>query len=199
MPRDAPASAPEDSVTRFEALYDTCYGDVLGYLLRRLDHPEAAADLVADVFVTVWNRIGDVPPAPQARPWVFGVARRVLANHRRGARRGNALAARLRLELGAAAVSRPDWEDQAVADIGRVFRTLSDKDQEVLTLAAWEALDPGQIAVVLGCARGTARVRLHRARGRFARALRGAGLDVASCLPPEPPPAARRTPKGALR
>jgi RNA polymerase sigma-70 factor (ECF subfamily) len=56
---------------------------------------------------------------------------------------------------------------------------LSDDDREILGLLAWEGLDRDAIATVLGCSRGTARVRLHRARTRFSRALRTAGVDTA--------------------
>ena len=56
---------------------------------------------------------------------------------------------------------------------------LSSGDRELLTLAGWEGLSPNQIAEVLGCRVGTVRVRLHRARKRFARELAHAGVDVA--------------------
>ncbi|WP_017572678.1 RNA polymerase sigma factor [Nocardiopsis halotolerans] len=178
MPRQHPARSRERSVARFEELYESAFGDVLGYLLRRTEDPDHAADLVADVFTAVWARIDDVPSGDQARPWVFGVARNVLANHRRGARRRNALAARLRADLSGVTVTPPEERDSGLGEVGKVFRALPERDREILSLAGWEQLDAGQIAVVLGCARGTARVRLHRARGRFARALRKAGLET---------------------
>ncbi|QBI55319.1 RNA polymerase sigma factor [Streptomonospora litoralis] len=173
-----PPPPPADPQARFEALYTESYGDVLGYLLRRVEDPESAADLVAEVFVTVWNRLDDVPTGPGARPWIFGVARKVLGNHRRGARRRTALAERLRGELRRVQVTRPEAAEPELGRIGAAFRSLPDGDREILTLAGWEGLDPGQIAIALGCARGTARVRLHRARRRFARALRKAGVEV---------------------
>ena len=46
-------------------------------------------------------------PGDEARPWLYGVARRVLANHRRGDRRRTALGDRLRREL---ATSVPDTQ-----------------------------------------------------------------------------------------
>ncbi|MDE3724059.1 RNA polymerase sigma factor [Nocardiopsis sp. N85] len=176
MPRQHRTRSREEHVARFEELYEATFRDVLGYLLRRTQDPEGAADLVAEVFTAVWSRIDDVPSGEEARPWMFGVARNVLANHRRGDRRRSALAMRLRAELAGVTVSPPSPE-HGMGEIGRVFRSLSEQDREVLTLAGWERLDAGRIAVVLGCARGTARVRLHRARSRFAKALRGADID----------------------
>jgi DNA-directed RNA polymerase specialized sigma24 family protein len=48
---------------------------------------------------------------------------------------------------------------------------MPEADRELLALAGWEGLDPGQIAAVLGCSRNAARIRLHRARRRFAAEL----------------------------
>ncbi|MDT0304741.1 RNA polymerase sigma factor [Streptomonospora wellingtoniae] len=204
MPYDGPDGQPETPAppsgreARFEALYSACYADVLGYLLRRADDPESAADLVAEVFMTVWNRLEDVPGGSGSRPWVFGVARKVLSNHRRGARRRTALAARLRSELSRVHVTRPETAEPALGEIGAAFRSLSETDREVLALTGWEGLSPSEVAIALGCTRGTARVRLHRARGRFARALRKAGVEVGdAAVPDRPLPRERSVTEGA--
>lgn len=57
------------------------------------------------------------------------------------------------------------------------FARLGANDREVLALAAWEGLDAGEIAMVLGCSRNAARIRLHRARRRFASELRAKHVD----------------------
>ena len=173
MPRDRP-----DPEAQFERLYDSHYLDILHYAMRRTDQPDRAADVVAETFLTAWRRIDDVPPGPAARPWLFGVARRAMANERRGARRRSALVERLGVELGAVRVTRPVLSDLSLSDVGKVFRELSETDREVLTLVAWEALGTREIAVALGCSHTAARIRLHRARGRFTVALRAAGIDI---------------------
>jgi RNA polymerase sigma-70 factor (ECF subfamily) len=53
----------------------------------------------------------------------------------------------------------------------RALAQLPDRDRELLMLVAWEGLEPAQLARVLGVSRGTANVRLHRARRRLAAAL----------------------------
>src|ERR1700733_4310110 len=55
-----------------------------------------------------------------------------------------------------------------LARMAAACRALPAADRELLALSSWEGLDPGQIAVVLGCSRNAARIRLHRARKRFA-------------------------------
>jgi RNA polymerase sigma-70 factor, ECF subfamily len=49
--------------------------------------------------------------------------------------------------------------------------TLRPDDQEALRLTEWEQLDIAAAAQVMGCSAATFRVRLHRARRRFAGAL----------------------------
>ena len=151
---------------RFEQLYTAHHDSVLGYLLRRTDSHDDAADVLAETFLTAWRRVADVPPGDQARPWLYGVARRTLANHRRGEHRRTALAGRLRNDLAAAA---PPAELDSAA--GAAFAALPDQDRELLGLMAWEQLDTAEIATVLGCSRNAVRIRLHRARKRFERLL----------------------------
>ncbi|WP_406675563.1 sigma-70 family RNA polymerase sigma factor [Nonomuraea sp. N2-4H] len=111
----------------------------------------------------------------EARLWLYGVARRVLANHFRAEERRTALAARLREEAASWAV--PDrTHDPAY----QAFQRLSDDDRELLSLVAWEGLSGPEIAKVLGCSRGAARIRLHRARKRLAKELAALDPDIAA-------------------
>jgi RNA polymerase sigma-70 factor (ECF subfamily) len=165
----------------FRRLYAEHFDTVLGFALRRVDRPEDAADVTADTFLVAWRRLAHVPAGDETRPWLYGVARRVLANHRRGDRRrtalGNRLGDRLRIELAA---SVPDTSDDVVqrADVNAAMRRLSARDQEVLELHLWEGLESREIAEVLGLTTVVVRPRLSRARTRLRELL---GND------PEPP------------
>jgi RNA polymerase sigma factor (sigma-70 family) len=161
-----PIAAQDERQRRFEAVYAAHRGPILGYVVRRTENGDDAADIIAETFMTAWRRLDDLPPEPQARLWLYGVARRVLANHHRGERRRSALADRLRADLTAA--YRPPEYTGELADVARAFRSLPDADRELLALTAWEGLDHGQIAVVLGCSRNAVRIRVHRARRRLA-------------------------------
>lgn len=164
-----PDVASDERRHRFEQLYTAYRAPVLGYALRRTDNTDDAADVLAETFLAAWRRLDQVPSGPQARLWLYGTARRVLANHYRGQRRRLALADRLRADL---AVSfRPPGYGGEQEEIAAAFRRMPEADRELLALAGWEGLDPGQIAVVLGCSRNAARIRLHRARRRFAAEL----------------------------
>ncbi|MEU1385955.1 MULTISPECIES: RNA polymerase sigma factor [unclassified Nonomuraea] len=158
-----------DSRQRFETTYRQTYEQILGYAIRRCSSPEDAADVVAETYVIAWRRISELPHGEAGRLWLYGVARRVLANHRRGERRRATQHAELAAEAAALyAASSPQSGPDAV---GEAMDMLSGDDRELLALSVWEELDPGEIASVLGCSRNAARIRLYRARKRFAKAL----------------------------
>ncbi|WP_380164160.1 RNA polymerase sigma factor [Jannaschia sp. R86511] len=153
---------------RFEELFERCYDALMAYAVRRTPSAEDAADVVSDTFTTAWRRIHDLPPGDEARLWLYGTARRVVRNQRRGTRRRLALDERL---LDHARVvhqgSRPVVPDGRDDTLVVAMRALSEDDRELLRLVAWEGLDGPQVAAVLGVSANAARVRLHRARVRL--------------------------------
>jgi RNA polymerase sigma factor (sigma-70 family) len=165
---------PDDERRRFEEIYEAHYEAVARYALRRVDCPDDVVDVLGETFLTAWRRLDDVPPGEGTRLWLYGVARRVLSNHRRGAARRHLLTTKLRAEFAAARPVDATERDEVRAALQR----LSSDDRELLFLAGWEGLSADQIAKVLDCAAGAVRVRLHRARRRFARELALEGVDV---------------------
>jgi RNA polymerase sigma-70 factor (ECF subfamily) len=151
-----------DRRAALERLFETYAGAVRAYARRRVD-AAAADDAVSEVFVVAWRRLDDVPP--DALPWLLGCARHVLAHQQRRLGRDVALLTRLNaMPRGEASV--PD------GSLAQAFSALTEQDRELLLLIAWEGLDMAQAAQVLGCSRNALGVRLHRARKRFAAALR---------------------------
>ncbi|HEY2355466.1 MAG TPA: sigma-70 family RNA polymerase sigma factor [Gaiellaceae bacterium] len=159
---------PTTQRERFELLYRELYAPISGYVMRRSASTEDAAEAIAETFVVLWRRLDACPDGEESRPWLFGVARRVLANQRRGERRRTALAERLTVEVDPGELSVPGGSDGRVA---RAFAQLSESDREILALLAWEELTRDELAVALGVSRPVARLRLHRARRRFEAAL----------------------------
>jgi DNA-directed RNA polymerase specialized sigma24 family protein len=113
-----------------------------------------------------------------------GGARRVLSNQRRGDSRVAALRDRIRDERSAD--GRAAESGGVVSPALRALWSLSDSDQELLMLIAWDGLTRTQVAAALGLSTGTVAVRLHRARRRLASAraaaTRKASLDGSSEL-----------------
>ena len=132
---------PSDS-TGSRELYAAHRISVLGYALRRTDNTDDAADVLAETFLTAWRRLDEVPPGDQAKLWLYGTARRLLANHRRGERRRLALADRLRAEL--AMTYRPPDQAADFAEIAAAFRRIPQPDQELLALPAGRNWTPAR-------------------------------------------------------
>jgi RNA polymerase sigma factor (sigma-70 family) len=151
-----------DREEKFDVFHRKYAGDVKAYCLRRAD-PQLAEDALAETFEIAWRRWEDIPGQPKA--WLFGVARRVLANRRRAETRQRALVERM--------AAQPLEEDTAEEGppVLEALRRLTPLDQEALRLAAWDELSSREAAQVLGCSPVAFRLRLLRARRRLARQL----------------------------
>jgi RNA polymerase sigma-70 factor, ECF subfamily len=153
---------------RFEVLFRENYPAVRAYALRRASR-DAAQDVVADTFLVAWRRLDDVPA--DALPWLYGVARRVLANQRRSADRSAALEERLTHAAPPTGMADPA-DRSADAEILRLaLGRLSEPSREALMLVAWQGLSGARAAQAAGCSRTAFAVRLHRARARLAAEL----------------------------
>jgi RNA polymerase sigma-70 factor, ECF subfamily len=152
-----------DDRRRFERLYAEHFERVAAYLLSRAD-PALAEDALARTFEIAWRRLADVPREPL--PWLLGVARRALADLRRGQGRQGALIERISETL----VQSADDHADTLAVRSRLLaalRDLSEPQREVLLLVAWDGLSQREAAAVVGCTRGAVALRLHRARARL--------------------------------
>lgn len=168
---DEPVSSPSErdaAEARFRRLYEQQYEALLAYAARRTPDRSEAHDVVSETFLILWRRLDEAPPDTEVPLWLYGVARRVLANRRRSRVRRERLAARL-TELAA---RRPELDEVASARLQAhalltALQTLREQDREVLLLAAWEDFTNAEIAAVLDCSENAAAIRLHRARRRL--------------------------------
>lgn len=151
-------------VERFRAVYDESYPKIMAYALRRARSREDALDAVAETFVVVWRRLEDVPEDERRLPWVYAVARRVLANQYRSIDRVDKLKTRLM-------DNRPQRAEQSFDLVHDALDRLRSSDRELLTMAAWDDLDNSEIAIAIGTSEANVAVRLHRARKRLAKEL----------------------------
>jgi RNA polymerase sigma-70 factor (ECF subfamily) len=160
-----------DAERRFSALFQQTYGALRRYAHHRGLSGADADDLVADVFTVAWRKLA-VVPSDDPLPWLFAVARNHWRNHMRKTARERALVLRLAPDPD---VPEPEIADISASAIHAALAKLSDNDREILTLIAWDDLEPHQAAIVLGCSASAARVRLHRARNRLAAELETLG------------------------
>lgn len=163
-------TSDEDRRKRFEAVADEVYEPLQRYLRRRIARVDAE-DLLADVLMTVWRRLDDAP-RDRVLPWCYGIARNTLANHRRSQTRHLRLVSRLESEPRQRHVPDPA-ETGPDSELSAALSSLSEEDQEILRLWAWEQLEPREIGPALGVSVNAATLRLSRARARLAEALAG--------------------------
>jgi RNA polymerase sigma-70 factor (ECF subfamily) len=153
-------------LARFDALFSAHQRQVLAYAMRRTPTLADAEDVASETFTIAWRKFDAVPDEPL--PWLYAVARRVLANHRRGLGRRERLAAMLRVDDVPTPLRAGDSKDGPAF---AALASLAPADQEVLRLVAWEELGNQEIARVLGISPNAVAIRLHRARSRFVTAL----------------------------
>jgi RNA polymerase sigma-70 factor (ECF subfamily) len=154
----------DEQLRGFTDLYERHAEAVHRYASRRCDR-DTAEEVVAQVFAVAWRRRQSIPE--EALPWLYGVARRVLSEQRRGERRRRRLYERVRGERAAAPdhdAFAPAPDDAALSEALKLIPAL---DREALLLTYWEELSPAQVAEAMGCSRATLAVRLHRARRRL--------------------------------
>lgn len=158
----------EEAAVTLEDLFDAHARSVRRYLLRRLgsvgDPSALADDLTAEVFIVAWRRRADIPSGSEL-PWLYAVARRVLANERR--RPTDVPVADL---SSLDAIDDSDPADLVTDDavLAAAWRSVSSTDREVLRLSAWEGLSGQALADALGISTGGAGAALSRARSRLA-------------------------------
>jgi len=141
-------------------LIDESKRALFAYFARRVISTDDAADLTSEVLLTMWRKVDAMPSGPaEARMWAFGIARNVLANHRRGLLRRRKLRERLTGEALVSSDSRPVRDD-----VWEALSTLPDTDREIIQLVHWDGFSLADTAKILGKKPGTIRSRYSRAR-----------------------------------
>jgi RNA polymerase sigma factor (sigma-70 family) len=176
--RECDAALIESSLAdpeAFAALFDRYSAMLYRYVSRRLG-PEPAEDVVGETFLVAFSKRHRYDLEQQdARPWLFGIATKLVARHHR------AEAARYRA-LRRSPVDGPvEGPDDRVAAgvtasatrpaLAAALSGLARRDLDVLLLVAWGDLTYEEAARALGIPVGTVRSRLNRARRKVRAAL----------------------------
>jgi RNA polymerase sigma-70 factor (ECF subfamily) len=162
----------------FAALFDRHAMEIAQYVRARIG-PDLAEDVTAQTFLDAFRQRGRYDTSrADARPWLYGIAVRLIGTHRRAEARYRKLTAR--------ALPQPDAEDFAGRLAERVmaqqFRPvltavlngLRRQDRELLLLVAWADLSYDECAQALGITVSAVKSRLNRIRVRTRNALGGA-------------------------
>jgi RNA polymerase sigma-70 factor (ECF subfamily) len=156
----------------FEAMYHRHFRHVLAYCGRRLPTSEAA-DAASDTFLVAWRRFAEMPEGEGERPWLYGVAHKVVSNHRRSAGRRGRLTERVKASRRTTVTDTAVQVVRAEADreVLEAVARLDPLDREVIRLSLWEELPSPQVATALGISEAAVRKRKSRARRRLQRRL----------------------------
>jgi RNA polymerase sigma-70 factor, ECF subfamily len=164
----------KDSSAAFRILYDRHAARIHRFLLRRTREPGAAIELTAETFAQAWlsrDRYVDHEEGTIG-PWLFGIARHVLAASVR--RRMLERSARDRLQLrldGSAVTVDPSWLDGLDDDLGAALAELRDGQRRAIQLRVIADQAYRDVARQLDITPQAARVRVHRGLNALRRRL----------------------------
>ncbi|AWS46905.1 RNA polymerase sigma factor [Streptosporangium sp. 'caverna'] len=170
----------EHTPEAFADLFDRHAPALRRYVARRLG-PSLADDIVSDAFLAAFRRRNRYDAShPDARPWLYGIAARLISRHRRVEIRF--YRALVRSGVDEIAVPYTERVDDRIAaqqaGLAAALAGLSPGDREVLLLVAWADMSYEDVARALDIPVGTVRSRLHRARARTRQALGGSNPAV---------------------
>jgi RNA polymerase sigma factor (sigma-70 family) len=162
----------------FAAIFDRHAAEILRYVHARLG-PDLAEDITAETFLAAFRRRDRYDTGrADARPWLYGIAVRLIGKHRRYETRYRRL-----LQAAPADRSTEDPGDRSADRVtaqqlrprlAAVLDDLPGRDRELLLLVAWAGLSYAEAAQALGLTTGAVRSRLHRIRVKTRAALGGA-------------------------
>jgi len=160
----------------FGALFDRHAPAISRYIARRLG-PDAADDLVAETFLVAFARRGRYDAArADARPWLYGIATRLIGRHRRDEVRFFRAITRTGVDPAAEPVADQVTDriaaQAASRELAAAVAGLSQAQRDVLLLVA-SGLGYEEAALALGVPAGTVSSRLVRARRKVREALGG--------------------------
>ncbi len=165
------STAPVVAAIDFESIYVTHF-DYVWLTLRRLGILEAdLPDVAHDVFVTVHRRLHDYDASRSATAWLFGIALRTAANHRRRVRRRREVATDHDAEDGAPPPVERLAQQRSRELVATALDQLPEDQRAVFVLHELEGRAAPLIARDLDVSVNTVYSRLRLAHKRFAKAV----------------------------
>ena len=170
-PPGTPDAATSADARDFVALYRAHFGFVWR-ILRRLGVPDEQLDDAAqEVFLVLHRRVTGLAPEVSLRSWLFGTARRVAADMRRGKHRHERRLQALAVVEGDRPGERPGEQAEAADFVQRFLAGLDADRRMVFVLADLEGMTAPEIAEALEVKLNTVYSRLRTARAEFERAV----------------------------
>lgn len=161
------ADSPPSAGATLGAIYSEHAGFVWRSLLRLGAAPAEAEDLLHEVFLVVRRRLADFDEDRSLRAWLYGIARGVAANHRRGRRREEARLDRLPEPNPPMTPEEGLQRARAAALVAEFLATLDEPRRQVFELMDIEGLSGPEVAEALQIPLMKVHTRLRSARNLF--------------------------------
>jgi len=156
---------------------------VFHFVMRRLQDPSLAEEVIADVFFEVWRSVEHFAGASRPSTWIFGIAHfKATGAHRDRSRHKRASVIPTNVESLHRVPDDGDADARLIArdelrSVERVLNALPAEQRELIELALVEGLPYEQIAHRLGVPEGTVKTRVARARARLRRGLEALRME----------------------
>jgi len=153
------AEAQQGNAAAYAELLNDVGPIIVNFLRRRVRDPDDAEDLYQELFLAVHRARHTYEPDRPLEPWLFAIARHVVADHeRRRVVRGTR-------ELVGATPPEPsmDGEGHLRLHLEQALRHLSPDQREAIDLLRVEGLPIDVAATRAGTTTGALKVRAHRA------------------------------------
>lgn len=149
----------------FTTLFRTCIPHLRAYARSLIHNVDGADDLVQDTLLRAWASRAQFAAGTNFRAWMFTILRNRFLDQRRRDRMGSCNIDDI---VDESLVSRPSQDVVLYFDdMARAFWKLSPPHREILMLVGAMGLGYDEAAKVIGCAVGTVRSRLSRARAEL--------------------------------
>ncbi len=160
--RELVAAAREGDIAAFEQLVRGHADAVYGHALRFFGEPQAAEDVVQEVFVKVYRSLGSFDERSAFSTWLFRITRNVCLDMFRAGKRRPVPVDPVDLVAGLS----PDHAQMVVdaAAVEGAMRALQPEDREALGAVTLFDLSYAEAAAELGIPVGTVKSRVFRAR-----------------------------------
>lgn len=167
-----------EDTTEYARLVNEHSRSVYRYSLRRLSDWSSCEDVVSETFLIAWRKKDQIPTRDRELAWLYGIAFRVLSNHRRSRDRRDRLSSRLALER-TDENSTVDDGSVDVEPLVQAIQGLRNAERAILEHVYWEQLSYREIAIVLGISENAVGIRINRAKKHLKAQLE---VDVARGL-----------------
>lgn len=144
---------------------------LLYYIRRILGGQGQALDVLQEVWIRVFLKIGTLRSPEAFRVWLYKIAHDITVSHLR--RKRHDLVSIETAELPAIDGGNEQELMENAELVHRTLEKLSQPHREVLTLRFLEEMNITQIAEVVGCNTGTVKSRLHYAKAALRRGIEG--------------------------